>query len=92
MLVLLSRVCTHVRLDILAMSLCLYVCVVVEGMYTFKTRNFYKVTFCLCLCCCRGYVNMYNGPVWHWLIALMVLVDVEGMFTCETGNFGSESL
>ena len=41
----LCRVCTHVRLVILEMSLCFYVCVVVEGMYTCKTGNFYKRAF-----------------------------------------------
>ena len=46
-------------------SLCVYVCAVLEGMYTCKTGNFGKETFsilenetfCLCLCCCIGYVH-----------------------------------
>ena len=37
---LLYRVCTHVILGILAISLCFYVWVVVEGMYTCETKSF----------------------------------------------------
>ena len=37
---LLVRVCTHVRLGILVTILCVYVYVVVESIYTFKTGNF----------------------------------------------------
>ena len=40
------------------MSLCVYVYVVVEGMYTYKTGNFGNETFCVCLFCCRGYVHI----------------------------------
>ena len=36
----LSRVCTHIRLFILEKRLCVYVCVVVEGMYTYMKGNF----------------------------------------------------
>ena len=56
--VLLYRVCTHVRMGILAKSLCVYVCVVVESMYTCETGNFSKDTSYLCFGCCRGYVHM----------------------------------
>ena len=58
MFVFLYRVCTHVRLRILATISCVYVCVVVEGMYICKTENFVNEPLCLCLCCCRGYVHM----------------------------------
>ena len=37
---LLQRVCTHVRLGIFETSLCFYVCVFVEGIVTYKTRNY----------------------------------------------------
>ena len=57
-LLLFYRVCTHERLEILKMSLCVYVCVVVEGMYTCKTGHFVNNTLCLCLCCCIHYVHM----------------------------------
>ena len=39
-LVLLYRVCEHVELRLLLMSLCVYVTFVVEGMCTCKTGNF----------------------------------------------------
>ena len=65
MFVILCRVCTHVRLGILATSLCVYVCVVVEGIYTCiegmyrcDAGNFGNKTLCLCLCWCKGYVHM----------------------------------
>ena len=32
------------------------ICVVLEGMYTYKTSNFGSKPFCLCLCCSIGYV------------------------------------
>ena len=40
------------------MALCVYVCVVVEGMYTCTAGNFGIKCLCSCLCCCRGYVRM----------------------------------
>ena len=45
-----ERVCTHVRLVILEMSFCVYVSVVVEGMYTCKNGHFGNKPLCLCLC------------------------------------------
>ena len=56
--VLFYRVYTHVILGILETSLCVYIFVVVEGMYKQKNRKFGNENLCLCLCCCRGYVNM----------------------------------
>ena len=35
-----NRVCTNTRLSILAMNLCVYICIGMEGMYTCKTGNF----------------------------------------------------
>ena len=58
MLVLLYRVCTDVRLGILATILLVYVCVLVEGMYTCKADNSGNNTSCLYLFFCRGYVHM----------------------------------
>ena len=58
MFVVLYRVCTHVILDIMTMSVCVHVCVVVEGMNTFKTKSLDNERFCFCLCCYRGYVHM----------------------------------
>ena len=48
MYLLLYRVCTHVRLVILATGLCIYVCVGVEGMYTYKKWRFGNNYLCLC--------------------------------------------
>ena len=58
MIVLLYRVFTNLRLGILETSLFVYVCVVVEGMYTCETGHFVIYPLCLYLCCCRGYVHM----------------------------------
>ena len=58
MLVLLYRVCTHVRLGILATRLCVYDSGVVEGMRTCNTGHFGNKRLCSCLYCCRGYVHM----------------------------------
>ena len=55
---LLYRVCTHVRIIILLMSLRVYVFVGVYGMYACKTGNFGNAYFYLCLCCCRGYLDI----------------------------------
>ena len=52
------RVCTHERLGILEMSSCVYVCVVVEGMYTCKNCHFVNKPLCLFFCFCIGYVHM----------------------------------
>ena len=38
------------------MILYVFICVFVESMYTYKTDNFGKEP--LCLCFCRGYINM----------------------------------
>ena len=58
MFVLLRRVFTNARLVILAMICCVYVCVVVEGLYTCNNGNFGNKHFCLFLCCCIGHVHM----------------------------------
>ena len=50
----------HVRLVILATSLCVYVYVVVKGMYTCKTGHVCSKPLCLGLCFCRGFVDIYN--------------------------------
>ena len=42
-------------------GLCVYVSVVLEGMYTCKTGNFGNEPLCLCLCCCIGYVHIGTG-------------------------------
>ena len=36
----------------------MYVCFVVEGMYTYKTENFVNEPLCVCLCYYRGYIHM----------------------------------
>ena len=64
MFVLLYRVCTHLRLVILETSLCVYVCVVVYGVYTRMTGDFRKELLCSCLCWCIGYVHMLDQKVW----------------------------
>ena len=53
-----DRLCTHVRLGVLETILCVYVCVVVEGMYKCKTSHFGNDPLCLFIFCCRGYVHM----------------------------------
>ena len=58
MSVLLQKVCTHVRLGILASSVCVHVCVVVEGMYACRTGYLVIQPLCLCLCWCIGYVHI----------------------------------
>ena len=60
MFLLLYRVCTHVRLGSLGMSLCVYVCVVVEGMYTFKTGNLCKRSFKFMFVLVVFELNMFN--------------------------------
>ena len=37
-----------------------YICVVVEDMYTCKTGNFGNEPLFLCLCFCRGHVHMQD--------------------------------
>ena len=44
-----KRVFTHVRLGILETGLYVYVCVVVEGMYTCNTGHSSNKGLCLCL-------------------------------------------
>ena len=51
-------VCTHVILGVIANFILFYVCVVVEGFYTYKTRHIGNDPLCLCLCCCSGYVHI----------------------------------
>ena len=58
MSVLFYRVCTHLRLGVLESSLCVCVCVGVEGTYTCKTGNCGNMTFCLCFCCFIGRVHI----------------------------------
>ena len=58
MFVLLWRVCTHIRLRSLAPSIFVYVCVVIENIYTCNTGYFGYEPLFLCLCCCTGYVHM----------------------------------
>ena len=51
-----------------------YFCVVVEGMYTCKTGNFRNKPSCLCLCCCRRYVHMYDQVFErHFIVFMFVL-------------------
>ena len=52
------RVCTHVRLGMLATILCGYVFVIVKGMYTCKSDNFGNERLYLCFSCCIGYEHM----------------------------------
>ena len=59
MFVLLYRLCEHVRLRILATSLCVYVFFAVECMYICKTGHFGNDILCSYLCCCRGYLIGY---------------------------------
>ena len=56
-------------------SLCVKVCVIVEGMYTCNNGNFDNEPLCLYLCCCRGYV------LGSWLGSVVGLV-----IGCNEGN------
>ena len=49
---------SHVLLDSQATSFCVYVCDVVEGIYTCKNGYFGNKTFCLCLFCCIQYLHI----------------------------------
>ena len=91
MFVLLQRVSKHTILGILATRNCVYVCVVVESIYTFKNGHFCNQPLCLWLCCSREYVNM-----WDLLLAtshcVYDFVVVDGMYRCKIGNFGNKHL
>ena len=63
MFVMFWRVCTHVRLGILANSLCGYVCVVADGMYTYKTCSFGKSTYIYVYVVVEG---MYTCKTWNF--------------------------
>ena len=68
-------VCTYVILGILAMSLCVYVCIVVEDMYTCTAGNFGIKCLCLCLCCCIWCVHTYDwGFSQRAVVFMFVLV------------------
>ena len=60
MFLLLQSLCTNVILGILVMIMCVYICVVLEGMYTWKTGYFVNNPLCLCLCCCIQYVKVQD--------------------------------
>ena len=53
-----ERVFTHVILGLLATSLCVYVCVFVEGIYICKTGPFGNKPLFLCFFCFRRYVHI----------------------------------
>ena len=76
-------------MGIVETSLCVYVCVVVEGMYTCKTGHFGNDTLCLFLCCCRGYVHMQDWGLFSMILYVYVCDIVEGMYTFKTGHFGN---
>ena len=56
------------------MRLCVYVCVVLEGMYKCKTEHFVNESFCLCLFCCRGYVHMQDWECWKRAFVFMFVL------------------
>ena len=70
---LLQRLCTHVKLGIFETILCIYVCDVIEGMYTCNTLHHVNIHLCLCLCCCRGYVTTSYWEYCKWVIVFMFL-------------------
>ena len=47
------------------------VCVLVEGVYTYKTGHFGNKILCLCLCCFRGYVNIKYWTYWKKAFVFM---------------------
>ena len=62
---LIYRVCTNVRLVILATSVCIYVFAVVEGMYTYKTGHFVNECLCVMYVFFIVYVHMEDLIFWH---------------------------
>ena len=74
--------CTHARLGFVETSLCVYVCVFVEGIYTCKSWHFVVV---------GGNYTCNNG---HFGIDTLCLCSfvVEGMYKCKTWHFGIDSL
>ena len=59
---------------VLVLSLRIYSCVVVEGMYTCKTGHFGHKPCCLCLCCSRRYVHTKMLNFWHQLPVFMFML------------------
>ena len=53
------------------MDLSVYVCVVVEGMYTFNTGNFGNKPLCLCQYFCIGYVHKLDWELWQRYFVFM---------------------
>ena len=65
MFVLLLRICTFVRLGLFSKSLCFYLCVVIESLYTFEDGHFGNKPLCLYLCCCGEYVHRLDWAFWY---------------------------
>ena len=74
MFLLLYRVCTHVRMGILVIGLCVYVCVVVKGIYTYNIGHFGNNWLCLCMCCCIRYVHMLYLKFWKQAFVFMFVL------------------
>ena len=72
MFVLLYRVCTHVRPGILEAIICVYICVVVEGMYTCKRGHSVNGPLCLGFGYCRGYAHMQDWAFWKRALFLCI--------------------
>ena len=51
-----------------SMSLCVYVCGVVEGMYTCETGTFFYEQMYLFLCCCWRYIHIQDWLFWQRLV------------------------
>ena len=69
-----------------------YFWVVVEGMYTFRTENFGKKLFVLCLFCYREYVDIKDWEFLAIIFWFYICVVVDGIYTCKTGPFVNEPL
>ena len=69
---------------VLVLSLRIYSCVVVEGMYTCKTGHFGHKPCCLCLCCSRRYVHTKNVEFLAPTTCVYVYVVEFSIYTCRT--------
>ena len=69
------RVCSHVRLGIFETDPFVYVCIVVEGMYTCNTGHYINKGLCLCFFLYRVFTHVILG-ILEMRVCVYVLVVV----------------
>ena len=81
------------------MSICVYVCAVVEGMFTCKTEPFEKEVFVFVFMLLWGVCKRLILGILANTLLVNVCVFVEGMYictegiyTCKTRHFGNKPL